>query len=115
MEKLITISNGYDKNVFYKEECNKKEVLQEFNIDKEYDKIKAKYNNGKILIYIDKFIQEKEKSLITNVLSLYDVVDQMVYCVTEEEALHLFDSSIDTSSLKNKERMLKERNHRKII
>ena len=29
-QKVITISNGYDKSVFYKENCNKKELLSEF-------------------------------------------------------------------------------------
>lgn len=37
--KITTISNGYDNNVFYKENCDKTEVLKLFNIEKEYDKI----------------------------------------------------------------------------
>ena len=30
--KITTISNGYDNNVFYKENCDKTEVLKLFNI-----------------------------------------------------------------------------------
>ena len=38
-DKIITISNGYDKNVFYKTDYDKKEILKEFNIHKEFSKI----------------------------------------------------------------------------
>ena len=38
-EKIITISNGYDERVFYKDDCNKDEILSELNIDKKYEKI----------------------------------------------------------------------------
>lgn len=38
-DKIITISNGYDPDIFYREECSKEEVLKYFNINKKYDKI----------------------------------------------------------------------------
>lgn len=38
-QKVITISNGYDEKIFYKEQYNKEEVLRELNINKNYDKI----------------------------------------------------------------------------
>jgi len=38
-DKIITIPNGYDEKVFYKEEYNKKEILKELNINKNYEKI----------------------------------------------------------------------------
>ena len=31
------LSKRYDTNVFYREKCDKKEVLKSFNIDKEYE------------------------------------------------------------------------------
>ena len=37
--KVVTISNGYDEKVFYKEHYNKEEVLKELGINKNYDKI----------------------------------------------------------------------------
>lgn len=38
-EKVVTIPNGYNEKIFYKEACNKEEILKEFKIDKMYDKI----------------------------------------------------------------------------
>lgn len=38
-EKIITISNGYNEKVFYKEDYNKEEILKELNINKTCDKI----------------------------------------------------------------------------
>ncbi len=38
-DKIVTISNGYDKNYFYKENYNKKEIFTELEIDKTYDKV----------------------------------------------------------------------------
>ena len=38
-DKVIQLRNGYDQNIFIKKEYNKKEVLKELGIDKEYKKI----------------------------------------------------------------------------
>ncbi len=38
-EKTITLKNGYDENVFYLSNFDKKIVLKEFGINKEYEKI----------------------------------------------------------------------------
>lgn len=38
-EKVVTILNGYDEKIFYKEDYNKEEVLKEFGIYNNYDKI----------------------------------------------------------------------------
>lgn len=38
-EKVVTITNGYNEKVFYKEDYNKKEILKDLKIDKMYDKI----------------------------------------------------------------------------
>lgn len=38
-DKVITISNGYDEKTFYKEDCNKQEILKELGIDKQYKKV----------------------------------------------------------------------------
>lgn len=79
--KIITISNGYDKNVFYREECNKKEVLKSFNIDKEYDKVvcfagRLTKNKGIDILLNSTKIYEKENilTLIVGHGSEYDVL-----------------------------------------
>ena len=38
-DKIITIPNGYNPDIFYIENLDKKDVLKEFGIDKNYDKI----------------------------------------------------------------------------
>ncbi|MCI8384268.1 MAG: glycosyltransferase family 4 protein [Clostridia bacterium] len=38
-DKIITIPNGYNPDVFYQENCSKEELLKSFNIDEKYDKI----------------------------------------------------------------------------
>lgn len=37
--KVVQIYNGYDQNIFYNTEYDKKEILEEFGINKEYKKI----------------------------------------------------------------------------
>ena len=79
--KIITISNGYDKNVFYREECNKEEVLKSFNIDKEYDKVvcfagRLTKNKGIDILLNSAKIYEKENvlTLIAGHGSEYEVL-----------------------------------------
>lgn len=67
---------------------------------KEFNKISAKYNEGKILIFCDEFDQKDRRMKISEVLSLYEVVDDTFYSCTEIEALNIFDNSLDTSFLK---------------
>lgn len=38
-DKLILMRNGYDEHIFYQKDYNRKEVLEELNIDGNYDKI----------------------------------------------------------------------------
>lgn len=64
--------------------------------------IKAKYNDGKIIICDERLIEGENKVGIMKVFSLYDILDDTFYSCTEEEALNIFDSSIDTSHLKDK-------------
>lgn len=70
----------------------------------EENKVKTKYNNGKILMYLDKFIENKMQ--VTKIFSLYDILDDTFYSVTELEALNLFDKNIDANYLKNKDNLI---------
>ena len=38
--------------------------------------------------------------------TLYDILDDTHYSLSEAEALELFDSNLDSSKLKNKERLM---------
>ena len=67
-EKVVTISNGYDKKVFYREECNKRDILKLFNIEKNYDKIvcfagRLTKNKGIDILLKSAKIYEKENVL----------------------------------------------------
>ena len=63
------------------------------------DNVKVMYNNGKILVYSD-----IKNNLIIKVYSLYDILDDTHYSLSEVEALQLFNPDLDTSFLKNKDR-----------
>ena len=82
--------------------------------DTENQPVNAKYNDGKILVYTYDYVGENHNLEITKVLNLYDILDETFFCVTEEEALGIFDVDIDSSNLKNRDRIIKERNYRKV-
>ena len=90
--------NRFYDVVFYLKD---KEILLG-RFDKEENKVCAKYKDGKILIYNNKFNKHTNQMEIIKVLSLYEIVDDTFYSCTEEEALNIFDKSIDASYLKNK-------------
>ena len=67
-DKIITISNGYNKDVFYREDCNREEILKSFNINKNYDKIvcfagRLAKNKGIDILLNSAKIYEKENVL----------------------------------------------------
>ena len=64
--------------------------------------INVMYNNGTILVYSRQFIKERNNNFIVKVHSLYDILDDVHYSLTEEEALTLFDPQLDTTFLKDK-------------
>ena len=79
---------------------NEEEIfLGRFN--KEQNNIDIEYKDGKILICQRKFDNDTQKFKIIKVFSLYEIIDKTFYSCTEAEALNIFDSSIDTSSLIN--------------
>ena len=65
---------------------NKPIFLGRFN--NTYDNFRVAYNKGKILIYSDNY--SENNYTITNVIALYDILDETFYSVTPEEALEIF-------------------------
>lgn len=64
-----------------------------------FDLLEAEYKDGKIMIYRSKInFQTKEKE-ITKILTLYEILDDTFYSVTEKEAMELFDQSMNSSFL----------------
>ena len=68
---------------------------------KENNDIYIDYTDGKILISQKKYDNENKIFNIIKVMSLYEIIDNTFYSCTEEEALQIFDSTIDTSNLIN--------------
>lgn len=108
-ENIYVSTTLYEKrgNRFYDVSfINKDKEFFIGRFDKEDSSIKIDYKDGKILIYLDSFNRECEKMVITKVLSLYDILDDVTYACTEEEALKLFDSNMDANYLKNKNNII---------
>lgn len=85
---------------------NDKEIfIGRFN--KEFNKLRVKYADGKILVYYDEFSKQSNKMEIIKVLSLYDILDNTFYSCTEIEALELFDKDINSSNLKDKDNYIR--------
>lgn len=66
---------------------------------KEFNPISIMHKNDKVLICIKECIDGL--MYITKVLSLYNILDNMLYSLTELEAIKIFDSSLNTSYLKH--------------
>ncbi len=82
--KIITIANGYNKDMFFKEKCSKEEVLKSFNIKNKYDKIicfagRLTKNKGIDILLNSAKIYEKENilTLIAGHGSEYEVLFQL--------------------------------------
>lgn len=64
------------------------------------------YKNGKILIHNDEFDHGLAQMQIKEVLALYDIIDDIFYYCTEENAVKIFDETIDSSNIKRKNNKL---------
>ena len=62
--------------------------------------IKVLYREGKILVYSDKFIDGKGMK-ITKVYTLYDILDDVCYSMSEKDLIKIFDPVLDDSYLEN--------------
>ena len=73
---------------------------------KDFDIVKVMYKDGKILVYIDKYIKEKKGLYITDIYTLYDILDDVHYNESKEEMLRIFDPSLSDEFLINKNKIL---------
>lgn len=86
-------------------ELDGKEIfLGRFNKDE--NMLTVKYKDGKILIGYQEFKKEVEDMRIIKVLSLYEMLDDTFISCSENEALNMFDPSIDNTYLKNKDALM---------
>lgn len=73
---------------------------------KDYDNIRAAYNNGRILVYTDKYVSEYRKDFVIKVHTLYDILDDLHYILKEEDALELFDPNTSKEWLMEKDNLM---------
>lgn len=78
------------------------------------DFTRVKYKDGKILIYSEVQDLDTSKFNIEKIHSLYDIADDTFYSCTEEEAINMFDDSLDSSHLKNKDNYIHRSDREKI-
>ena len=78
---------------------NKKTFIGRF--DRVDFEVKVAYYNNKILVYKDYFDKEENLTKIVDILSLYDIKNDIFYCCTTKEALKKFDKLLDSSKIKN--------------
>jgi len=72
----------------------------------ETQNVKVLYNDGRILVYSDEFIDSEKKVEITNIHTLYDIVDDICFSMKQEDLLNLFDPSLNTSYLKKANKII---------
>lgn len=101
----ITVETGfYRKRVenFYDVVLkNKEKEIFLGRFQKVDDTVKTKYNDGKILVFSERFTADTNSMNIVKVYSLYDILDDTFINCTEAEALNIFDKTIDSSHLIN--------------
>lgn len=68
--------------------------------------IQVLYNNGKILVSANKLKSDLKEPKIAYVHTLYDILDDTHYSTTQIELLNSFDPSIDSSSLKEPNKII---------
>lgn len=91
-EKIITISNGYDENVFYKDDYSRDEVLAELNID-------TKYN--KIVCFAGRLTQNKGIDLLLNAAKEYEKEDVLTLIIGHGEEYNNLVAIKEKNELKN--------------
>lgn len=70
--------------------------------EREDNRIEVAYSNGKILVYKNEYNFVQKRMCLTKVFDLYNINDDTFYACTEEEALNIFNSNLDSSFLNNK-------------
>ena len=68
---------------------------------KDFNNMNVSYKDSKILVF-----SQDVDNFIIKVHTLYDILDDINYSLSEIEALKVFDSSIDSSKLINKEKSI---------
>lgn len=91
-EKVITILNGYDEKIFYREDYDKEEVLKEFNI----------YNNyNKIVCFAGRLVKNKGVDLLLEAAKNYENENILTLIVGDGEEISNLKKLKEELGLKN--------------
>lgn len=71
-DKIVQIRNGYDQNIFKKEEYNKTEILKSIGIEKEYKNI---------VLFSGRLVQVKGVDILLQAAKMYDKEDVLTIIV----------------------------------
>lgn len=77
-EKMVCISNGYDQDVFYKESYDKRKILKQVGIDKEYERV---------LVFSGKLVEVKGVDILLKAAQIYEK-DDILTIISGEGVLH---------------------------
>lgn len=91
-EKIITISNGYDKNLFYRANYDKREILKEFNINKEFTKI---------VCFAGRLARNKGVDLLLQAAKCYEKDDVLTLIAGSGEEYHNLNKMKEELGLNN--------------
>ncbi len=91
-DKLVLIKNGYDPDIFYMENVNKKEVLKSLGIDKEYKKVVS---------FAGKFTKFKGIDLLLKAMNIYQNDNVITLLCGNGELFEDMKKLADSLNLKN--------------
>lgn len=91
-EKIVTISNGYDKKYFYKDNYDKEEILRELNINKKFNKI---------VCFAGRLAQNKGVDLLLKAAKFYERDDVLTLIVGQGEEYKNLNEMKEQLELKN--------------
>lgn len=90
--KVVTILNGYDEKIFYKEDYNKQETLSKLGIHKNYDKI---------VCFVGRLAKNKGVDLILHAAKNYEKENVLTLIVGDGEELNNLQRMTQQLELKN--------------
>ena len=91
-DKVMQIKNGYDETVFYKEKYDKKEVLKELGINKDYNKI---------VCFAGKLTKIKGVDVLLEAANVYEKKDVLTLIAGNGELFGELNNLKDKLGLKN--------------
>lgn len=91
-DKVVTIPNGYDENVFYKENYNRNEILKELNINKSYEKI---------VCFAGRLAKNKGVDLLLEAAKIYEEENTLTLIVGDGEEYTNLNNIKEKLGLKN--------------